>query len=215
MWVVKLGGSLDAARTLKSWVDALAGTDLPVLICPGGGCFSDAVRAAQARWGVNDRTAHRMAILAMEQTAHLLCGLCPDLLPLRHSRAFDAGCVGRGPLVWFPAVELLDDADIPASWDITSDSLAAVLARRISARGLVLVKSAPLPAYPVDAGQAGNLLDVAFADYGSRCGCPVWLLSGADSDGFERLAVRGEGGVRVLFENPNRRNDELASPLNR
>ncbi|MGB5736852.1 MAG: hypothetical protein WBM40_20665, partial [Thiohalocapsa sp.] len=110
------------------------------------------------------------------------------------------GSTDRGLSVWFPAAELLDDADIPGSWDITSDSLAAVLAGRIGARGLAVVKSAPLPAGPVHAGQIGDLLDVAFADYGSRCGCPVWLLYGADSSSFERLVVRGEGGVRVRFE---------------
>ena len=202
MWVVKLGGSLDCAGTLKSWVDALAVSNVPVIICPGGGCFADGVRAAQGRWGFDDRTAHRMAILAMEQTAHLLCGLCPDLIPLRHSREIDAAHGGQAPSVWFPATELLDDADIPCRWDITSDSLAAVLAPRIGARGLALVKSAPLPTGSLSAGRDGDLLDAAFAYYGSRCGCPVWLLSGTDSKAFDRLVVHGEGGLRVQFE-PN------------
>ena len=199
VWVVKLGGSLDAAGTLKPWIDALAAApadrDLsrrrplrrPRACCPSA-------------WRVDDRTAHRMAILAMEQTAHLLCGLWPELSATQHSRELATSSIDRGRSVWFPAAELLDDADIPGSWDITSDSLAAVLAGRIGARGLAVVKSAPLPAGPVHAGQIGDLLDVAFADYGSRCGCPVWLLYGADSSSFERLVVRGEGGVRVRFE---------------
>jgi len=201
-WVVKLGGSLEAAGTLKPWVDALAASGVPLVICPGGGCFADGVRAAQARWGFDDRTAHRMAILAMEQTAHLLCGLCSDLVPVMHSREHCVAQGGKAPAVWFPAAELLDDADIPGSWDITSDSLAAVLARRICARGLVLVKSAPLPDVPLVAWQSGDLLDAAFPQYGSRCGCPVWLLPGSDSNSFERLAVRGEGSgsVRIRFE---------------
>jgi len=199
-WVVKLGGSLEAAGTLKPWVDALAGSGVPVVICPGGGRFADGVRAAQARWGFDDRTAHRMAILAMEQTAHLLCGLCPDLVPVMHSRELCAAHGGQAAAVWFPAAELLDDTDFPSTWDITSDSLAAILARRIGARGLVLVKSAPLPDGPLYAGQSGDLLDAAFPHYGSRCSCPVWLLPGSDSNSFERLAEGREGGVRVRFE---------------
>ncbi len=138
-WVVKLGGSLEAAGTLKPWVDALAGSGEPVVVCPGGGCFADGVRAAQARWGFDDCTAHRMAILAMEQTAHLLCGLCPDLVPVMHSRELCAAHGGQAVAVWFPAAELLDDADIPGSWDITSDSLAAILARRLRVRAPGLV----------------------------------------------------------------------------
>jgi 5-(aminomethyl)-3-furanmethanol phosphate kinase len=199
-WVVKLGGSLEAAGTLKPWVDAIAVSGVPVVICPGGGRFADGVRAAQARWGVDDRTAHRMAILAMEQSSHLLCGLRPDLVPVGHSREVGTALGGVTASVWFPAAELLDDAGIPCSWDITSDSLSAVLARRVGARGLVLVKSAPLPDGPLSIGQSGDLLDDGFALYGSRCGCPVWLLSGADSDGFERLAMQGAGGTPVRFE---------------
>jgi len=201
-WVVKLGGSLEAAGTLKPWVDALAASGVPLVICPGGGCFADGVRAAQARWGFDDPTAHRMAILAMEQAAHLLCGLCSDLVPVMHSHELCAPHGGQVPVVWFPAAELLDDADIPCSWDITADSLAAILARRIGARGLALVKSAPLPDGPLYAGQSGDLLDAAFPHYGSHCGCPVWLLPGSDSNSFERLAVRGEGSgsVRLRFE---------------
>lgn len=200
MWVVKLGGSLDAAGTLKPWIDALAASDQSIVICPGGGRFADGVRAAQARWRFDDRTAHRMAVLAMEQTAHLLCGLSPGLIPLRHSSELGTMKPGGAASVWFPAAELLYEAGLPCSWDITSDSLAAVLARRIGARGLLLVKSAPLPTGLLSAAESGDLLDAAFTHYGSRCGCPVWLLQGADSDGFERLVVDGEGGLRVQFE---------------
>lgn len=199
-WVVKLGGSLETAGTLQPWLDAIAVSGVPVVICPGGGCFADGVRAAQARWGFDDRTAHRMAILAMEQSAYLLCALRPDLVPVRHSRELGTAPRGVTASVWFPAAELLDDNDIPGSWDITSDSLSAILAQRIGARGLVVVKSAPLPDGPLSIDQSGDLLDAGFGYYGSRCGCPVWLASGADSDGFERLAMQGAGGNALRFE---------------
>jgi len=207
MWVVKLGGSLDGAGTIKNWADALADSDVPLVICPGGGAFADQVRAAQSRWPIDDATAHRMAILAMEQTAHLLCGLRPSLrkvaslktlLPLNRP---DEGC-----FVWFPASDLINDPEIPSTWDVTSDSLAAVLARRIGADGLALVKSAPLPEVSthVSSLQRVGLLDAAFDEFGSRCGCPVWLLPGEGAGEIHGLMRQGEGGRRVLFDSKKR-----------
>ncbi|NIR60629.1 MAG: hypothetical protein GWO02_14520, partial [Gammaproteobacteria bacterium] len=82
MWVVKVGGSLARCASLGRWIDVLAteGAGRVVLV-PGGGVFADAVREAQARWGFNDVTAHRMAVLAMEQTGLMLAGLRGDLVP--------------------------------------------------------------------------------------------------------------------------------------
>ncbi|MGB5832410.1 MAG: hypothetical protein WBG92_10525 [Thiohalocapsa sp.] len=200
MWVVKLGGSLDAARALRVWVNALADSLTPLIICPGGGGFADAVRDAQSRWAFDDRTAHRMAILGMEQTAHLLCGLRPDLAPVSDSSRFDISPEGRRQAVWFPSAELLNDAGLPHSWNVTSDSLAAILARRIGAEGLALVKSSTVPDAPLHARHCSDLLDSAFHCYGSACGCPVWLLSGTEPDGFERLVRRGDAACQICFD---------------
>lgn len=87
----------------------------------------------------------------------------------------------------------------PAVGTSPPTGLAAILARRVRARGSVLVKCAQLPDGPLCAGQSGDLLDAAFAQCGNRCGCPVWLLSGADSKGFERRAIHGEGETPVRF----------------
>lgn len=193
MWVVKLGGSLDGAGTLSEWANVLARSPHPLVVCPGGGPFADQVRAAQGRWPINDATAHRMAILAMEQSAHLLRGLCPSLIPVVDTGALGIATPPQGRFVWFPAAELLDDPDIPHSWDLTSDSIAALLARRIGASGLVLVKSFPLADGPmtVEALQDAGVLDGVFHEYGSRSGCSVWLLRGDNSGEFHRLMQGG------------------------
>ena len=96
---------------------------------------------------------------------------------------------------------MIDDPSVPSTWDVTSDSLAAVLAKRIGADGLALIKSAPLPEDATDVGllQGAGLLDAAFDRYGADCRCPVWLLPGGDTGEFPRLTRRGEGGRRVLF----------------
>lgn len=201
MWVVKLGGSLDRARYLRDWIRALAATPVPVIVVPGGGGFADQVRESQRRWTIDDATAHRMAILAMEQTAHLICAMSPGLIPT----PLPARANPREPCcqVWFPARALLWDSGIPHDWDVTSDSLAAILAHRIRATGLVLVKSASFKgrSMQVHKLQDEGILDRAFADRGHRCGCPVWLLEGRSSEGFRRLVSgHADGALRVCFD---------------
>ena len=61
--------------------------------------------------------------------------------------------------VWTP---LAPPADLPASWDVTSDSLALWLARRLGAAGLLLVKSRPAASEDVAALSQAGLLDAAF-----------------------------------------------------
>ena len=137
LWVVKLGGSLAASIHLTSWLEALSQTN--VIIVPGGGSFADAVRKAQQCWHFDDRTAHDMAILAMEQYGRMLVGLCPKLLATLNLE--DLSQPMGGAKVWLPRPEVLDEAGVPATWDITSDSLAAWLAGKMSAKHLLLVKS--------------------------------------------------------------------------
>ena len=45
------------------------------------------------------------------------------------------------------------DASIPQTWDVTSDSLSAWLARELGAASLVLVKSVPVPDPKMRAGE--------------------------------------------------------------
>lgn len=198
MWVVKLGGSLDRARYLRDWARALATTPVPVVIVPGGGGFADQVRESQQRWAIDDATAHRMAVLAMEQTAHLICSMSPGLIPTPFPIRTDSAA----PFcqVWLPARELLWDSGVPHNWDVTSDSLAAVLAHRIRATGLILVKAASIGgrSTQVDKLQEDGILDRGFAEHGQACDCPVWLLEAGAIDGFRRLVSGDVGdGLRV------------------
>ena len=76
--VVKVGGSLGARpRTLRRLMSTLAvlARRHPLVVVPGGGPFADQVRRADRRFGLGDSPAHWMAILAMDQYAHLLASL--------------------------------------------------------------------------------------------------------------------------------------------
>lgn len=168
MWVVKLGGSLAADGVLKDWLDVLACHGRGrVVIVPGGGPFADQVREAQVIWRFGDPVAHRMALLAMEQYGLMLAGICPELTPVESKQTLIGVLRRAGVPVWLPISMAAVAEDIPASWDVTSDSLAAWLARQLSAERLILVKPFTLPQAEVGAAEMSRLgvVDRAFPEF--------------------------------------------------
>jgi aspartokinase-like uncharacterized kinase len=141
--VVKVGGGLLAFpghldAVLAALVDAAS--TRRVLIVPGGGPFADAVRAVDRELTLSDDAAHWMAVLAMDQYAHLLvsrlrsAGLASDAAGI-------AAELDQGRLPVLAPSRWLRNADpLPHSWDVTSDSIAAWVAGEVGARRLVLVK---------------------------------------------------------------------------
>jgi aspartokinase-like uncharacterized kinase len=146
--VVKVGGGLLRAEGLEGLrlgcADALAlARDRPVLVVPGGGPFADAVRALDARVGLGDDVAHRLALQAMDQLGVLLATMLPGADLLRELVAPRS----LGLLLAAPA--FAGRPDVPASWDVTSDSLAVLAAGAIGAEEAILLK--PVDGAGVDA----------------------------------------------------------------
>jgi aspartokinase-like uncharacterized kinase len=164
--VVKLGGSTADQAELGSWLAALAASSLPVVVVPGGGPFANLVRDAQKRMGFSDAAAHAMAILAMDQFGHVILDrqerFVATRLPGEMERVLKEGKIP----VWLPSALTLSAAEIPASWDITSDSLAAWLAEKINAEALLLIKqsSAFSERDGIDDLTAKGIVDAGFAE---------------------------------------------------
>ena len=76
----------------------------------------------------------------------------------------------------------LGAADVPASWDVTSDSLAAWLAGQLGARRLVLMKQVVLSRDPVSADDlaARGIVDKAFPRFLARSGIAAAIIGPAD-----------------------------------
>jgi aspartokinase-like uncharacterized kinase len=144
--VVKVGGGLLAYPehfdALVSAVGAAA-RQRRLLVVPGGGPFADAVREVDRRLRLSDDAAHWMAVLAMDQHAHLVASRLPGGMlvtdPREIAAAFSAGVDGQVPVL--APYRWLREADaLPHTWDVTSDSIAAWVAGASGARRLVLVK---------------------------------------------------------------------------
>ncbi len=181
--VIKLGGSLTYSTLLTDWLERLDQDyqDTDVVVVPGGGAFADQVRLAQQHWGFDDRTAHCMALLAMQQMALLITGLKPAWHSAGSVAAIKAA-LGQGqPVVWSPDVRELDRAGIAATWDITSDSLAAWLAGELAAQELLLIKAAKLTPYLTLSELAEQgVLDNAFCGFIGQAHYRVRVVSGCD-----------------------------------
>jgi len=141
--VVKLGGSLLKHPNHLDGVLHVVSTAAPgrrVLVVPGGGPFADVVREVDRRYRLSDAAAHWMAVLAMDQYAHLIVSRLAASafvsMPSEIAAAFDAGLVP----VLAPSKWLRERDPLPHSWDVTSDSIAAWVAGEVGARKLVLVK---------------------------------------------------------------------------
>ena len=155
--VVKVGGGLSGIKGVlprlgRALIEAARVTRL--IVIPGGGPFADAVREFDLRVGLSNDAAHWMAILAMDQCAHVIADYTPGARvvdePGQIPLVLRAGAIPvLAPSRWLRAAD-----ELPHSWDVTSDSLAAYLAGLLGATRLTLIK-------PV-AGAAKDLTDPYF-----------------------------------------------------
>ena len=212
--VVKVGGGLgsgagdDALRALCTTLGEL-GRRHPLLVVPGGAGFADAVRDADRRFGLRAATSHRMAILGMEQFGWLLSELIPRAVRCADlARALELA--GGQTAVLLPAGLALDA--LPASWQVTSDSIAAWVADRAGAGRLVLVKQvdglyadwpprgAPLAHLTVAelAALRPGGVDEHLPTVLEQASFETWVIGGRDPGRLEELLERGTtAGTRI------------------
>jgi 5-(aminomethyl)-3-furanmethanol phosphate kinase len=183
--VIKVGGSCAASLDLRRWTGVVASCAGRVVVVPGGGAFADAVRHAQPMMGFDEAAAHHMALLAMEQFGRALASFDARLAPVESIAGLWHGLRDKKVPVWLPTRMTLRAADVPASWDVTSDSLSAWLAGRLGARRLVLMKQVDLkqmdlPCDLSDGLAARGIVDPAFPKFLAASGVPALVLGPAE-----------------------------------
>ncbi|WP_274628860.1 dihydroneopterin aldolase [Arvimicrobium flavum] len=180
--VVKLGGSTATGPEFDAWITGLAASSVPLVIVPGGGSFADQVRNEQRQIGYSDAAAHAMAILAMDQFGHVILDRHARFVASRSLADMDRATAGERIPVWLPSSLALAQADIAASWRVTSDSLAAWLAGQVRADTLLLVKQTRRFEEEDDLHDltARGIVDAAFAAMLPR-GVELWLAGPDDA----------------------------------
>jgi dihydroneopterin aldolase len=180
--VIKIGGSAAFSPDLRRWAATVAACGGRAVVVPGGGPFADVVRAAQPRMEFDDTTAHHMALLAMEQFGRALASFDARLSPVDSIAAVRRAVRDKRVPVWLPTRLALAATDIPASWEVTSDCLAAWLAGKLSAARLVLLKQIEPPPDVVSVAElaAKGIVDPAFPRFLKQSGVPALILGPPD-----------------------------------
>ena len=155
--VVKVGGSLlgwpELPGRLTTWLETRRANDPTeeIVLVAGGGTAADWIRSLDRVYGLGEDVAHALAVHALDLTAAVLARLLPrssvvdriDML----TAARESGVTPiLAPLNVLNEIERTGNDRLPATWDVTSDTIAARIADHLQARSLVLIKSAAAPA---------------------------------------------------------------------
>ncbi len=214
--VIKIGGSMGQSHKLAHLmmrVAELAGR-YRILVVPGGGAFADAIRSYDRRFGLDTDASHWMAILAMDQYGHLLASLAPNI-ELVQGLADARKVLSQGRVPVLLTYNLLFQTDeLPRSWDVTSDSIAAWVAGMCEAKQLILLKSVDglFTDNPTEHATA-KLLDKISLDQLAICGgvdpyismvlkkneVETWVINGNHPDRLIQLLDTGDTlGTHIL-----------------
>lgn len=137
--ILKIGGSLLVQPDWPAFLNELVSVLDQPLIIVGGGAVVDGLRAIDAAspqpsWLMDDLAIDAMSLTA-RIVAHALDLVITDSPHARSLAVLDVAA-------WLTTAPA--PPNLPATWDVTSDSIAAAVADA-SSRGLILAKSTPPP----------------------------------------------------------------------
>lgn len=208
--VMKVGGSLSRGNGLPVLCEEIGrlGKRYALLIVPGGGDFAEQVREADRRFHLEATTAHRMALLAMDQYGYVLSDLIADsILTADLDCARESAESGRVAILLSSFLIMKEDP-LPNSWSVTSDSIAAWLACRTRSDRLVLLKDVDgllaagklIGEMTADqlASHSGGV-DAYFSDILSAVSLEVWAINGLHPERLGELFNTGRTtGTRII-----------------
>lgn len=167
--VIKLGGSLlepgdPWAPRLTEWIARQPPAEN--LLVVGGGKLADAVRSVDRVKPLDESQAHWLCVRAMAIHSERVARRLGSASLLSNVGALRAGAAQQRLVVidpWrfmrFEEPRFVAES-LPASWEVSSDSIAARLAEIVSAAELVLMKSVLPPA----SGPLADLASIRYVD---------------------------------------------------
>ena len=146
MSVVKLGGSLfkEGRSILRFLRDFAAEQGLSIVVVPGGGPFADFIRKISSSAGISEESSHWMSILAMHQYAFFLTDgvkvpLVERLEEISHTERITEKASEGTCFVFLPFNLLREEDELKHSWDVSSDTIAAFVAKKLGERKIIKI----------------------------------------------------------------------------
>lgn len=140
--ILKVGGSLAedplSLRKLSKKLSELAQTH-SMLIVPGGGRFADVVREFDKDFQLSNTTAHKLAILAMDQYGLFLSDITPNSQVCYSLEEIYASSRRLLP-IFLPSQFMSRGNPLEHSWDVTSDTISAYITAVLKSEKLILIK---------------------------------------------------------------------------
>ena len=166
--------------------------EIGLVIVPGGGPFADQVRTASCDWDLPESCAHDMAVLGMQQYAHMLVGLTDNIRLVETLQELIDAIANQHVVVWAPYLEVTRATDLKKNWQTTSDSIAIWLAAKINARNLLLIKSAKVAEKSIQQLIEEKIVDQCFSSYLKNYSGHVKFLHAADANRFLDCVSHGQ-----------------------
>jgi aspartokinase-like uncharacterized kinase len=165
--VIKLGGSLldlkEVCERFDRWMDNQPSMHNVLIV--GGGKLIDAVRDLHQRFDLDEKETHWLAVDLLEVTTAVIARQL-STWSVRNSMKQLTGELESNEAVnqLFVAGQWLrTQSDVPESWDVTTDSIAALIACQLNATELVLLKSATAPI--TDGGFRESMVELSHTGY--------------------------------------------------
>jgi len=188
--VVKVGGSL--APYIPAIVPVLRDSPRPLLIVPGGGIFADTVRSSVS--AADADAAHWMACAAMDQYGWMIAA--EGLTTTSRITA------PKKTAVLLPYCTLRRHDPLPHTWDVTSDTISAWVAKTAGCDLLVLKSIDGIEVdgkitSRIDCAVATDTVDPCFLPFVLENRVRTFVMNGTDPHRIARWLegkpVRGTG----------------------
>ncbi|MBW9222289.1 hypothetical protein KKP97_04490 [Methanothermococcus sp. SCGC AD-155-C09] len=136
--IVKIGGSLTYfSEPLLNELKSFSNPKNKIIIIPGGGKFANVVRELDNNVKMKDRTSHKLALLSMDMMGIYFSELS-DIETV--NTLYDAKEIlqKKDIVILLPSKIVLSTDELPNSWEVTSDSVAAYIAKLLKLNKLII-----------------------------------------------------------------------------
>ncbi|AEH06743.1 [5-(aminomethyl)furan-3-yl]methyl phosphate kinase [Methanothermococcus okinawensis] len=139
MHLIKIGGSLTyyakpLLNKLKRFSDEY---EEKIIVVPGGGAFANVVRELNEKGGLNNRSSHKLATMSMDMMGIYFS----EISNIKTAdNLYDAKYILKNDniVILLPSKIVLSTDELPCSWDVTSDSIGAHIARLLNLNSIII-----------------------------------------------------------------------------